>query len=111
MADYQSNIGRFEAVGAAVVALSVDSWDDARRTVEEHGLTFPVLYGLDVKRTVASLGCYANERADPPHLHATSFVLRPNGKVALALYSSGALGRLSVEDAATLVEGLSRRGE
>lgn len=74
-------------------------------------MTFPVLYGLDAQRTAASVGCYMNERAEPPHLHATGFVLRPNGKVALALYSSGALGRLSVEDAATLVEGLSRKGE
>lgn len=111
MADYQSNIARFDSVGAAVVALSVDTWEDARHTVEQHGVTFSVLYGLDARRTVASVGCYMNERAKPPHLHATGFVLRPNGKVALAVYSSGALGRLAVEDAAVLVEGLTRKAK
>ncbi len=110
MADYQKSIGRFDAVGAAIVALSTDSWNDARRTVEQRSLTFPVLYGLDPQRIVASVGCYISERADPPHLQATGFVLTPRGNVALAVYSSGALGRLGVEDAATLVEGLSKKG-
>ncbi len=106
MADFQSNIGRFQAFGAEVLAASVDSWDKARRAVESHLLTFPVLYGLDAHETAASLGCYLNEKAELPHLHATAFVLRPNGTIALAVYSSGALGRLSVEDALSVVEAL-----
>lgn len=89
-----------------MVAASVDAWDDARRAVERHLLTFPVLYGLDARETSALLGCYLNERAELPHLHATAFVLRPNGTIALAIYSSGALGRLSVEDALAVVEGV-----
>lgn len=86
-----------------MAAASVDSWDDARRAVEHHLLTFPMLYGLDAYETAASLGCYLTEKADRPHLHATAFVSRPDSTIALAVYSSGALRRLSVEDALAVV--------
>jgi hypothetical protein len=38
------------------------------------------------------------------YLEATGFVLGPDGKVIVSVYSSGAIGRLVPEDVAGLVE-------
>lgn len=88
-----------------VYALSVDTADDAARTVKRHGLSFPVGYGLDLDETVRKTGAYADR--EKGHLQATSFILR-NGAVAHATYSSGPLGRLQAEHAAGFVEYASK---
>ncbi len=50
-----------------MVALSVDSEDDAQKMVDHHGLTYPVLYGLNAPETMATIGGYINE--EPLYLH------------------------------------------
>jgi hypothetical protein len=51
---------------------------------------------------VAALtGAYVNP--EPHHLQTTGFVLDPNGKIITAVYSSGAIGRLTAEDVAGFV--------
>ncbi len=85
-----------ERAGTEVVALSVDSLEQAQQTVERHRLTFPVLYGLDAREAAKMIGASINE--DPLYLQATGFVLRPEGTVAVAVYSSGAIGRLVAAD-------------
>jgi hypothetical protein len=46
------------------------------------------------------LGVYYEPRpaSGSPHLHAAGFVLGPGGTVLLAVYSSGAIGRLVWQD-------------
>ena len=44
--DFQRASEQLSELGAEVVALSVDSLEQAQQTVERHRLTFPVLYGL-----------------------------------------------------------------
>ena len=70
--------------------------------VERHNLTYPVLYGLDAKETMATIGGYINE--DPSFLHPSGFVLRPDGTIALLVQSSGAIGRLTADDAIGLIQ-------
>ena len=98
MADFQEHIDSLRRVGAEVIALSVDSGQDARAMVEERGLDYTVLYGLDAYQTRAAIGCYINEDAERPHLHATGFILDTDARVAIAVYSSGAIGRLVAKD-------------
>src|SRR6266581_3606168 len=90
--DFQRAREQLDELGAQIVALSVDSLEQAQQTVERHRLSFPVLYGLDAHQMVKTIGATINE--DPLYLQATGFVLRPNGTVAVAVYSSGAIGRL-----------------
>jgi len=88
--------------GIRVVAASVDPLDRARETVEKQSLTYPVGYGLPVKETAATLGAFYEERRGI--LHATGFVVRRDGTIAVAQYSTGPIGRLVWQDVLGLVQ-------
>jgi peroxiredoxin len=79
-----------------VVALSVDDQAISAALVEKHHLASPVGYGADADDIAAAIGAYANDK--PRYLHSTGFVLDPSGKVIMAAYSSGAIGRLVADD-------------
>ena len=64
-------------------------------------LGFPMAYGADASRIAAATGAFLNE--SPKYLQSTGFVLDPAGTVRLAVYSSGAIGRLVPEDVVGLV--------
>ena len=91
-----------------MVALSVDSDEDAQKMVERHTLIYPVLYGLDARKMVTTIGAYINE--EPLHLDPTGFILRPNGTIALAVYSSGAIGRLVADDTIGFIQHYQNHG-
>ena len=88
--------------GIRIVSLSVDDKEAATALVATHKLTFPVGYGADAQAVAAATGAFVNP--DPVYLQATGFVLGPDGKVVVSVYSSGAIGRLVPEDVAGLVE-------
>ena len=46
-------------------------------------------------------GAFVNE--DPLYLQSTGFVLSPDGRVVVSVYSSGAIGRLVPEDIVGMV--------
>src|SRR5215471_8306740 len=52
-------------------------------------------------RVAALTGAFVNE--DPLYLQSTGFVLDPQGKVIVSVYSSGAIGRLVPDDVIGLV--------
>jgi peroxiredoxin len=83
-------------VGARVVALSVDDAATTTGLIEKHHLTFPVGHSADARAIAASTGAFVNE--EPLHLQSTGFVLDPQGRVIVAVYSNGAIGRLVPED-------------
>ncbi len=101
MADFQNNIERFKEIESRVVALSVDSEEDALKMVDRNKLTYPVLYGLDARETMETIGGYINE--DPLFLHPSGFILRPDGTIALLVQSSGAIGRLVANDSVGVI--------
>jgi peroxiredoxin len=96
LADYQLRLAELGEQGVDVVAASSDSEDNARATVEETKASFAVAWGLEPRAFAQATGAFWNERAN--HLHATSFIVRPGGKIALAVYSTGSLGRLMPQD-------------
>ncbi|MDA2915436.1 peroxiredoxin family protein [Nitrospinae bacterium AH_259_B05_G02_I21] len=108
MADFQGKVDQFNKIGTQVVALSVDSEEDAQKTVEGNTLTYPVLYGLDAREMVSTIGAYINE--GPLYLHATGFILRSDGTIVLGVYSSGAIGRLVAEDTIGLTKHYQQHG-
>lgn len=69
----------------------------AHPLMQRHRLSFPVAYGLHAHEIVEQVGAYTGEH-EVAYLQSTNFVLKPDGSVALALYSSGAVGRLSAGD-------------
>lgn len=88
------------------MALSVDSEEDAQKTVQRNKLAFPVLYELDAREMVATIGTYISEKK--LYLHATGFVLRPDKTIELAAYSNGPISRITAEDAIAMIRLLRR---
>lgn len=83
-------------VGARVVALSVDDAASTKDLIDKHHLTFPVGHSADAHAVAKLTGAFVNE--EPLHLQSTGFVLDPQGRVIVAAYSNGAIGRLVPED-------------
>jgi peroxiredoxin len=88
-------------VGAKVVALSVDDEATTAELVAKHGLTFPVGHSADAKAISAATGAFVDPERG--YLQSTGFVLNPEGRVVISVYSSGAIGRLVPEDVVGLI--------
>lgn len=102
MADFQEQLSELESRNVLVVAGSVDSPEDAAKTIEDKGLTFPVAHGLDAAAFAESHGAYHDAKRG--FLHGTGFLLGPDGKVTTALYSTGAIGRLTPAECLLLID-------
>jgi peroxiredoxin len=89
------------AVGAKIVALSVDDEATTQELIAKHDLAFPVGNSADACRVAAATGAFVND--EPTYLQSTGFVLDPEGKVVVSVYSSGAIGRLVPEDVVGLI--------
>jgi peroxiredoxin len=85
---FQAGLAKLAEEGIGVISLSADPRDQALAMVSEHQLQFPVAHGASVDRIAEALG----------------FVLGPGGTVLLAVYSSGAIGRLVWQDVLGLVK-------
>ena len=87
-----------EAVGAKVVAASVDALDKAKEVAAE--LPFPVGYG--VTRDMADqIGAWWEERRSI--VQPAEFIVGANGKVIASSYSSGPIGRIEPADVVKLI--------
>ncbi len=80
----------------------MDTEEQARGTVDECEVRFPVGYGLDNKQISERTGCFYEEKRQI--LHSTGYVLRPDGVVAVGVYSTGPIGRLVWQDVLGLVQ-------
>jgi peroxiredoxin len=94
-------------LGIKVVALSADDEATTADLVAKHHLGFPVGHGADVRKVAEATGAFVNE--DPLYLQSTGFVLDPEGRVLVSVYSSGAIGRLVPDDVIGFVRFLQER--
>jgi peroxiredoxin len=93
--------------GIRVAAFSVDTEEQAAGTVQRHGITFRVGYGADAHALATALRSYVHE--DPTYLESSGFVIDPTGTVAVAVYSSYAIGRLMPDDVRGVVRYLAQQ--
>jgi peroxiredoxin len=107
LADFQRTIEEFTKRNVAVIALSVDPLDEARKTVERHHLTFPIGYGVDGPAFAAHTGAFFDEAKK--YVQATGFIVQPDGLVAEAVYSTGPVGRYTASDVLGLIDYLSTK--
>jgi peroxiredoxin len=101
---FQRKLPEFEKLGVRIIAISADSLDEAKQTVEKHHLTFPVLYGASPASIAKTFGAYVDRNTHGTYVNSTDFILQPNGAIAVAVYSSGAIGRIVADDALGLVK-------
>lgn len=98
---------KLAAEGIKVVAASTDPEDEVRKTIFHSEVNFPVGHSLDPKQVSGLTGAFF--QPDPPNrprsfLHTTNFLLSPDGKVNIAVYSTGPLGRLVWQDVLQAVQ-------
>lgn len=98
MAGFEARTSEFHDRDVRIIALSADGQEGAERMVEKEGLSFTVLYGLDVDDMKERLGLYV-QKGEKTHLQPAQFIVDSEGKVEFASYSSGKVGRLSADDA------------
>jgi peroxiredoxin len=101
--DFQKNMKEFEKRNIQVIAASADTWDLALGTVERYKLTFRIGYGLNPREVSELTGAFYNEREK--YLHATGFVIGPDGRIEDAVYSSRSIGRLVAKDCLEFIGG------
>lgn len=98
MVDFESNAGLFRKLGVQVVAASVDRPERTAALAEGLRLSFVQLgSGLDAEDVAAKTGASIN-RGDRVFLHATAFLLAPDGRIVNAVYSTGPIGRFTAND-------------
>ena len=93
---FQRAQDKFAELGARVVALSVDDEATTQATIDKHGLTFPVGHSADAQAIAEATGAVVHP--DAGYIESTGFVVGPDGKVLVSVYSSNAIGRLVPDD-------------
>ena len=79
-----------------MVALSIDDEATTQATIDKHGLSFPVGHSADATSIGEATGAVVNPAAG--YIESTGFVVGPDGKVLVSVYSSNAIGRLVPDD-------------
>jgi peroxiredoxin len=99
--------GELDALGAKVVAASVDPIDKAREVASE--VSFPIGYG--VTRDIANtLGAWWEDRRSI--IQPSEFIVGMDNKIIVSSYSDGPLGRIEGADVVKLIRFYeSRKGQ
>ena len=92
-----------------MIALSSQPKDKAEIMVQRHGLTYPVVYGLDPDEMAQKIGCTISLE-EPVRLEPTGIVLRPDGTIAWSVYASSPIGRLTGDDTAAIMDYYQKKG-
>ena len=91
-------MGELDALGAKVVAASVDPIDKARDVAAE--VSFPIGYG--VTRDIANtLGAFWEDRRNI--IQPAEFLVGADSKIIVSSYSDGPLGRIEGADVVKLI--------
>jgi peroxiredoxin len=88
----------FAALGAKVVAISVDPIDKAKEVAAE--VSFPVGYGA-TRADGDAIGAWWEDRRSI--IQPSEFVVGADGKVIVSSYSDGPLGRIDAADVVKLI--------
>ena len=98
---FQRATESFAEADIRIAAVSVDDEPTTSALADKHHLAFPLGYGADAPALAELTGAFVNP--DPVFLQSTGFVLDPEGKIIVSVYSSGAIGRLVPADVVGLV--------
>lgn len=98
---FQRAQGKLAEAGIRVAALSVDDAATTDQLASKLEISFPLGHSADAREIAELTGAFVNP--NPVYLQSTGFVLDPEGKVVVSVYSSGAIGRLVPDDVLGLV--------
>ncbi len=104
----QEHYAALQQEDVGLVVASVDPLQDAKALAQELQLDFPLAWGLVSSVTAELLGCFFEP--DKSYLHATGFIIAPDGSIAVACYSTGPVGRLQPDNALKLIRHWKSQG-
>ena len=107
MADYQTWLPDLKQLGVTVIAASVDTPENARKSVAAQKLAYPVGHSLDYQDISRLTGAFIEH--ERKLLHATGFLLKPDLRIQVAAYSTGPIGRLTPNDVSSLVRLVTKK--
>jgi peroxiredoxin len=87
-----------EAIGATVVAASVDPIDKAKEVADE--VSFPVAHGV-TREMADALGSWWEDRRGI--IQPSEFIVGEDGKIVTSSYSSGPIGRIDAADVVKII--------
>ena len=89
------------------MAGSVDSVEKTQVFIDKLGISFPVAVSMKAEVISELTGAfYEKERK---YLQPTSFIIRPDKTIEIAVYSTGAVGRFAAKDILALIKYLKSR--
>jgi peroxiredoxin len=98
LAGFERQRKELEAVGAKVVAASVDPLDKAKEVAAEAG--YAIGYGV-TREQAERIGAWWEERRGI--VQPAEFIVGRDGKVISSTYSSGPIGRIDAADVVKLI--------
>lgn len=108
MASYQENLEELTALGATVIAASVENLETTREMVDKYGLTFPVAYGV-TEEQVKDFHPLMNEDHHGRYIQPMEFMLLRDGTVFGSMYASGPVGRMGADEVINSIKSRERR--
>ena len=102
--DYADNYGRIQAVGAELVAISVDTPKTSRDLADDLEIEFPLLSDADF-RVSQSYGVYQSDDDEGPQPHGEPavFIVDVDGKIAYSQIQSGPRASANASDIALVL--------
>lgn len=97
MVDFAVHAGPLKALDVRVAAASVDPIDNVRRLKEGLRVGFPMYAEVDAAAVSAATGAHMHT-GKRTFLHATGFLVDPEGKIINAVYSTGPIGRFTASE-------------
>jgi len=108
LASYQEHVEELEQLGVTVVAASVDPIEAVKEMVELLGLTYRVAYGV-TDADVAEFDPWFGDDNHGHYIQPMELLVLRGGALFGAMYASGPIGRMSVEEVLNAVRGRERR--
>ncbi len=84
-------------LGVKVIGASVDSVESTAALRSGLHVGFPMAGELDAHAVAEATGAMI-QTGDKTFLHATGFLLAPDGTVSISVYSSGPIGRFTASE-------------
>lgn len=108
LTSYQDHIEGLESLGVTVLAASVDPIEPVKEMVEALGLTYPVAYGVS-DEDVADLDPWFADDHHGHYIQPMELLVLRGGVLFGAMYASGPIGRMAVDEVLNAVRGRERR--
>ena len=95
MVDLAVHAGPFIDAGIKVVAASVDSLERTSALKDGLRIGYPMYAEVDAYAVRDATGAFVHSDDDRTYLHATGFLLTPDGTISRAVYATGPIGRFT----------------